>query len=423
MALLVAPPAGADEAQAPKLPEPFATPSVKNFSKVVGWPEDKMPTAPKGFTVTRFAKGLDNPRWLYQLPNGDLLVAESSGKKPNPEPKKLTPEEKEKEKLKKKSQPNGVSANRITILRDEDGDGKPELQREFLTGLSQPLGMALIGDMLYVANTDAVVRFPYKTGMTEITAEGEKVLDLPAGGYNAHWTRNILPSADGKSLFVTVGSSTNVDEERRDEKEPRRAAVLKLDLETKKYELFGTGLRNPVGLDIEPQTGALWTAVNERDGLGDHLVPDYITSVKPGGFYGWPYSYFGQNVDPRKKGERPDLVEKALVPDMALGAHTASLGLTFYTAKAFPERYRGGAFVGQHGSWNRSDFAGYKVAFVPFKGGMPSGPVEDFLTGFIKNNQEVYGRPVGVITTKDGALLVADDAGRAIWRVAATKGE
>ncbi len=385
-------------ADPPKLPEPNATPSVTKHPKVIGWPKDKMPTAPAGFEVTLFADGLDNPRWLHILPNGDVLAVESRG--PAKDPK--------------------MTAGRITLLRDADGDGKPEVKEAFSKELHSPIGVALIGETLFVANSDAVVTFPYKADQTKVEGKGRKVMDLPAGGYNNHWTRNLIASANGKKLYVSVGSASNVAENGTD-KELLRANILEVNPDGTGLRVFAAGLRNPVGMAWEPKSGALWTAVNERDNLGDDLVPDYITSVKDGAFYGWPYSYFGATEDPRRKGERPDLVAKALAPDVAVGAHTASLGLTFSTGTSFPEKYRTGAFIGQRGSWNRSKFAGYRVAFVPFKDGVPSGPVEEFLTGFIANENEVHGRPVGVAIAKDGALLVVDEPGNRIWRVAAKK--
>jgi glucose/arabinose dehydrogenase len=398
-------------ADPPALPPPFETKSVTKHPKVIGWPDGKTPKAPDGFAVSLYADKFDSPRWVYALPNGDVLVAEARTL-PKPDAK---PEVKEG--LKKSKTVTGTSANRITLLRDADGDGKPEVRETFLTDLNQPFGMALVGDQLYVANTDGVVKFPYKTGQTKIDAKGTPVLYLPIGGYNNHWTRNLLASADGKKLYVSVGSASNVGEKGMKE-ESLRANILEINPDGTGLRVFASGLRNPVGMAWEPHTRALWTAVNERDELGDELVPDYITSVKDGAFYGWPYSYYGQNEDPRRKGERPDLVAKAVVPDLAVGSHTASLGLAFYTATAFPEKYRGGAFVGQRGSWNRSQFAGYRVAFVPFKDGKPAGAVEDFLTGFIANADEVYGRPVCVCVAADGALLVTDDVTDRIWRVA-----
>ena len=398
---------------AAQLPPPNATPSAVKFPKVIGWPAGKTPTAPDGFTVSLFADDLDSPRWMYQLPNGDVLVAES---KTVPKPEKAAEASPEKKEGVKKSKMVGESANRITLFRAGDG-GKLE-RHVFAEGLKQPLGMALVGDALFVGCTDAVLRFPYKTGQTKLDGAGTKVMDLPAGGYNNHWTRNLLPNKDGTKLYVSVGSASNVGEHGTAE-EMLRANILEINLDGTALRVFASGLRNPVGMDWEPATGKLWTAVNERDELGDELVPDYLTSVKDGAFYGWPYSYFGDHVDPRRKGERPDLVAKAVVPDVPLGSHTASLGLAFCRGEAFPEKYRGGAFVGQHGSWNRSTFVGYKVVFVPFKDGKPTGKTEDFLAGFIANKDEVYGRPVGVTVLQDGSMLVTDDASDRIWRVTA----
>jgi glucose/arabinose dehydrogenase len=397
--------------QPPQLPAP--TKSAVKFSKVVGWPADKKPIAPDGFAVTLFADGLDSPRWMYQLPNGDVLVAES---KTEPKPLKEAEAKPEQKEGVQKAKMAGKSANRITLFRT-GADGKVE-RFAFAEGLKQPLGMALIGDALFVANTNAVVRFAYKDGQTKLEGKGQPVLDLPEGGYNNHWTRNVLPNKDGTKLYVSVGSASNVAE-RGTAEEMLRACILEANLDGTGLRVFASGLRNPVGMDWEPTTRTLWTAVNERDELGDELVPDYLTSVKDGAFYGWPYSYFGQIEDPRRKGERPDLVAKAVVPDVPVGSHTASLGLAFYRGEAFPAKYRGGAFVGQHGSWNRSEFSGYKVVFVPFKEGKPAGGMEDFLTGFMANADEVYGRPVGVTVLKDGSLLVADDAGNRIWRITA----
>ena len=387
-------------AEPPKLPPPNATRSATKFAKVIGWPDGKRPVAPPGFTVNLYADGLDNPRWLYFLPNGDLLVSESNS-------------------LPKKGMKKPPPANRITLFRGLK-DGKPLSRHVFAEGLNQPFGMCLVGDTLFIGNTDAVVAFPYKTGQTKLDGKGRKIIDLPAGGYNQHWTRNVIANKAGTKLYVTVGSASNVAE-RGTAVEMLRANILEMNLDGTALRVYASGLRNPVGVAWEPKTGVLWTAVNERDELGDNLVPDYITGVKPGAFYGWPYSYFGDHVDPRRKGERPDLVAKAMVPDMALGSHTASLGLMFYTGTAFPEKYSGGAFIGQHGSWNRSKFVGYRVAFVPFKNGKPAGALEDFLTGFIANADDVYGRPVCVTVAPDGALLVTDDASNRIWRVAAKK--
>ena len=366
-----------------KLVAPFSTPSARNRSNVVGWPAGRKPTAPAGFQVDLYADNLAGPRWSYVLPNGDVLVALSL-------------------------------AGKIVLLRDSDKNGRPDLRTDFLTDQSRPFGMLLLDGYLYVGNTDAVIRFRYQTGQTQITPPGETILDLPGGG---HWTRNLIASANGSKIYVSVGSSSNVDERGSDAKDPRRAAILEINPDGTGMRVFGSGLRNPVGMAWEPVTKMLWTAVNERDALGDGLVPDYITSVRDGAFYGWPYSYYGKNEDPRKKGQRPDLVSKAVVPDYATGAHTASLGLAFYTGTQFPEKYRGGAFIGQHGSWNRADFVGYKVAFVPFRNGKPAGSLEDFLSGFLVSAAQVYGRPVGVTVLPDGSLLVADDEGDKLWRV------
>lgn len=402
-------------ADPPNLPPPFETKSVVNHPKVIGWPTDKMPTAPDGFTVSLLADKFDSPRWVYVLPNGDILVAEARTLPPKQDKPKTEEEEKKEEGKKESRTVTGESANRITLLRVKDG--KVAMREPFLEGLNQPFGMALIGDDLFVANTDGVLRFPYKSGQTRVTEKGTPIVYLPLGGYNNHWTRNLLASADGKKLYISVGSASNVGE-RGMKEEALRANILEVNPDGTGLRVFASGLRNPVGMGWEPTTKTLWTAVNERDELGDELVPDYMTGVKDGGFYGWPYSYFGLNEDPRRKGERPDLVKKAIVPDVPLGSHTASLGLCFYTAEAFPAKYRGGAFVGQRGSWNRSQFAGYRVAFVPFKDGKAAGPPEDFLTGFIASENEVYGRPVCTCVAPDGSLLVTDDVTDRIWRVA-----
>jgi glucose/arabinose dehydrogenase len=377
-----------------------------------GWPEDARPRPAAGFTVTAYARGLDHPRWLYLLPNGDVLVAESA-----PPPKAGGgPIAWVRKRFMQRAGSAVPSANRITLLRDADGDGVAEERHAFLEGLNSPFGMALQGDQLYVANTDAILRFPYREGETRIDAQGTKVTDLPAGPINYHWTRNILFSQDGKRLYATVGSNSNVAEQGI-EAEHGRAAILEIDPASGAKRIFASGLRNPIGLAWQPQSAALWTVVNERDELGSDLVPDYMTRVVDGGFYGWPYSYFGRHVDERVEPRRPDLVERAIVPDYALGAHTASMGLAFYQGRLFPGRYAGGAFVGQHGSWNRNPRSGYKVIFVPFENGRPSGPPEDILTGFIDDEGEALGRPVGVAIDRQGAVLIADDVGDAIWRV------
>lgn len=391
---------------------------VVDIAPAKGWPAGGMPKAPPGFVVTALAGNLDHPRWLYVLPNGDVLVAETNAPK-RPEHGKGIKGAAMKVMMKKAGAAT-PSANRITLLRDADGDGIAEVRKAFLTGLNSPFGMALVGGTLYVANTDAVVRFPYKEGDTQITTPPEKVADLPAGPRNHHWTKSLVADREGAKLYVGVGSNSNVAEYGMGEEE-QRAAIREIDLANGQARTFAYGLRNPVGLAWEPKTGALWTAVNERDELGNDLVPDYMTSVKEGGFYGWPYSYFGQNVDERVKGPQPQLVAQAIKPDYALGSHTSSLGLCFYEAKLFPERYAGGAFVGQHGSWNRKPKSGYKVIFVPFKDGMPAGEPEDFLTGFIDANDNALGRPVGVAVDGQGALLVADDVGNVVWRIALAK--
>ncbi|HET6468546.1 MAG TPA: sorbosone dehydrogenase family protein [Geminicoccaceae bacterium] len=403
--------------QLPPLPAPYETPSVLNFSTVIGWPEGTRPTVPEGFEVTRWADGLDYPRWFHLLPNGDVLVAEA---RTVLQPKHDPDEPGVQGQIRSRSL--GTSANRITLLRDADRDGVPEIRETFLAGLNQPFGMALLGDRFYVANTDGVLVFPYRDGRTRIEGPGRKILELPAGGYNNHWTRNIVVGPGGRKLYVTVGSASNVGEYGMDE-EHRRACILEIDPDGSNERIYASGLRNPVGLDFEPETGVMWTAVNERDELGDELVPDYITSVEEGGFYGWPYAYFGRIEDPRRAGERPDLVARSLAPDFPVGSHTASLGLAFYRGTAFPERYRGGAFIGQHGSWNRTELSGYQVAFVPFRDGRPSGPMETFLSGFVVDQERslVHGRPCGVIELPDGSLLVADDAADTIWRVTARR--
>lgn len=383
---------------ADSLPLPYATKAVRNDSHVIGWPDGRTPIAPAGFTVNKYAGDLKTPRWIYVLPNGDVLVSCAK---------------------------TGLgSPDLILLFRGMDKNGQPTLRDTFLSGQNKPFGMLLLGDKFYVANTDGVWIFPYKSGQTKITANGKKILSLPANGYNNHWTRNLIANADGSKIYVTVGSGSNVAEHGIAYEE-HRANIIEINPDGSGERIFASGLRNPVGMGWAPGTHTLWTAVNERDNLGDDLVPDFMTSVKDGGFYGWPYSYFGQHIDPRisDKDQRPDLVKKAIMPDVPLGSHTASLGLTFYTGTAFPAKYQGGAFIGQHGSWNRSELTGYKVAFVPFKDGKPTGEPEDFLTGFIADTSksEVYGRPVGVTVLADGSLLVADDNSGVLWRVCAKK--
>jgi len=398
----------------PNLPRPDTSHEVVNHPRLVGWREGETPVAAQGFRVTRFAGGLDNPRWLEVLPNGDVLVAEAATLPKRAE----TAEERRMEEQSVRSGTSRPSANRISLLRDTDADGVAETRTALLEGLNQPFGMALAGERLYVANTDGVLRFPFRPGTTKIEARGEKILDLPAGGYNNHWTRTLRLAPDGRHLFVAIGSASNVGEYGMDE-ERRRAAILRVDLDGKSEKVFASGLRNPVGLGFEPRTGAMWTAVNERDMLGDDLVPDYITSVREDAFYGWPYSYFGQNEDPRMAGKAPELVARAVVPDYALGAHTSSLGLAFHDGRDLPQGWGEGVFVAQRGSWNRARFSGYRVLFVPFRDGKPSGEARDVLTGFMANAEtgEVRGRPYGVAVDGRGGILVADDTGNTVWRV------
>ncbi|HEU4372009.1 MAG TPA: sorbosone dehydrogenase family protein [Telluria sp.] len=385
-----------------------------NVAPIDPWPtKDAKPVAAPGIAVSAYARGLDHPRWIYVLPNGDVLVAETN--KPAPSEKEHGGIKGAIMKMEQKKAGAGVeSANRITLLRGVGADGMAASHYTFLTGLSGPFGMALVGNDLYVANADAVVRFPYKTGQTSITAQGVKFADLPAG-INHHWTKNIIASKDGKMLYVSVGSNSNVGENGMD-KEEGRAAIWQFDRATGKGRVFASGIRNPVGMAWNPQSGMLWTSVNERDELGNDLVPDYMTSVKDGAFYGWPYSYFGQHVDTRITPARPEMVAKAIAPDYALGAHTASLGLAFYDGALFPA-FKNGALVGQHGSWNRKPPSGYKLIFVPFTDGKPSGPPQDVLTGFLSADGKAYGRPVGVAVDKAGAILLADDVGNTIWRL------
>ncbi|CAM4356820.1 PQQ-dependent sugar dehydrogenase [Zobellia nedashkovskayae] len=376
-----------------ELVAPFSSKSVTKESKVIGWPEDKIPVAPEGFVVTRFADDLKHPRWTYIAPNDDIFVAEADTKN---------------------------SANQITLLRDSDEDGIVDNRYLFKEGLNQNFGMLVIDDFFYIANTDGLYRYPYKEGQTKLRGDGEKIVELSASGYNNHWTRNIITNKDRDKIYISVGSASNVGEQGM-EKEERRANILEVNLDGTGEIVYADGLRNPVGMDWNPVTEELWTAVNERDKIGDNLVPDYITSVKKGGWYGWPYSYYGSINDPRWQDDpHQDLVDKAIIPDVPVGSHTASLGLTFYKANQFPEKYSNGAFVGQHGSWNRAQFSGYKVVFVPFIDGKPQAP-KDFLSGFIANEEagEVYGRPVCVAVATDGSLLVNDDDSGIIWRIKA----
>ncbi|BBP69724.1 sorbosone dehydrogenase [Pseudomonas sp. Seg1] len=403
----------------PKLPEPNKTliPTV-NIAPAVGWPEGGKPTAAAGTQVAAFAEGLDHPRWLYVLPNGDVLVAETNAP-PKPDDSSGVRGWVMK-KVMGKAGAGVPSPNRITLLRDADHDGVAETRTVFLQNLNSPFGMTLVGNDLYVADTDRLLRFHYEAGATEIKSQPIKVTDLPGGTLNHHWTKNVIASKDGSKLYVTVGSNSNVGENGLD-KEEGRAAIWEVDRATGNHRIFASGIRNPNGLAWEPTSGALWTAVNERDEIGSDLVPDYITSVKDGGFYGWPFSYYGQHVDVRVEPQNLDLVAKAIAPDYAVGPHTASLGLTFAAGNTLPAQFKEGAFIGQHGSWNRKPHSGYKVIFVPFTGGKPRGAPVDVLTGFLDKDENALGRPVGVVIDQQGGLLVADDVGNKVWRVSSAK--
>ena len=403
----------------PTLPLPHESilPTV-NIAPAIGWPVDGKPEAATGTTVAAFMRNLDHPRWLYVLPNGDVLVAET-----NAPPK---PDDGNGIKgwvmglVMKKAGAGVPSANRITLLRDTNGDGVADVHSVLLNGLNSPFGMALVGNNLYVANADAVIKFPYNKGDLHILAPATKVVDLPGGPINHHWTKNLIPSADGTKLYVTVGSNSNVSE-RGMAAESERAAIWEVDINNGAHRILASGLRNPNGLAWEPSNGALWTVVNERDEIGGDLVPDYLTSVQDGGFYGWPYSYYGQHVDERAQPPQSAMVNKAIIPDYALGSHTASLGLASSFGTSLPAPFTNGMFIGQHGSWNRKPHSGYKVIFVPFESGKPAGQAIDVLTGFLSKKGEAYGRPVGVAIDKQGALLVADDVGNVVWRLTANK--
>lgn len=402
----------------PQLPPPRETllPTV-HIAPAKSWPQGAAPTAAAGLHVTAFATGLRHPRSVFVLPNGDVLAVETDTP-PKPEDGKgikgfiYT-------QVQKEAGASQGSANRITLLRDANGDGVADQRSVLLGGLNSPFGVALIGNDLYVANTDALVRFPYHAGDTRISVPGVKVVDLPAGPLNHHWTKNVVASPDGQRLYVSVGSNSNAGENGI-EAEAGRAAIWEVDPKTGDHRIYASGLRNPNGLAIQPGSGQLWTSVNERDELGSDLVPDYMTAVKEGGFYGWPYSYFGQHVDDRVKPQRPDLVATAIKPDYALGPHVAALGLAFSHPGSLPPQFHDGAFVGEHGSWNRRPPSGYEVVFVPFANGRPSGMPIDVLTGFVDGNGDALGRPVGVALDRDGALLVADDVGNTVWRVTGT---
>jgi len=404
-----------NQVQSENLSSANPTKSVRNYCKVIGW-KGEIPEAPAGFVVEKLADGFENPRWMYITPNGDILVAESNSNHSLIEKVGGT--------LLGASRSNNLrhSADRITLLRDSDKDGFPELKETFLAGLNQPFGMLIMGKWLYVGNTNALVRYPYFTGQTKITGQPEKIVDLPAGKPNRHWARNIITNSDSSKIYIAVGSGSNVAENGI-ASELLRANILEINIDGSDLNIYASGLRNPTGMGWAPGTKTLWTVVNERDGLGDELVPDYFTSVRQGGFYGWPYTYFGQNEDSRVKDTKPVAVKNTIVPDVNLGSHTASLGLAFYTGDSFPEKYKGGVFIAQHGSWNRSKLAGYKVIFIPFSNGKPSGKAEDFLTGFIANleKNEVHGRPVGIIVMPDGSLLITDDISNTIWKVHAVK--
>lgn len=397
----------------PKLPAPEKSliPTM-NIAPAQPWPQGTRPTPAAGLVATAYGTGLDHPRWLYVLPNGDVLVAESN--KPKNAPAESGVRAKVQGMVQKEAGAGVESPNRIILLRGIGANGAAATKTTFAQDLNSPFGMTLVGSDLYIANADALWRFPYKTGETTLSGKGTKVMDLPAG-INHHWTKNVVASPDGKKLYVTVGSNSNVADKGM-EIEQGRAAIWEYDIASGKSRIYASGLRNPNGMDFQPQTKVLWTAVNERDEIGNELVPDYMTSVKEGAFYGWPYSYYGQHVDDRVKPQKPDMVAKAIAPDYALGAHTASLGLAFYNADLLPQ-FKNGALIGQHGSWNRKPHSGYKLIFVPFNNGKPSGPPQDVLTGFLSKDGKAYGRPVGVAVDKQGAILLADDVGNIVWRI------
>ena len=377
------------------LPKPFATASAERRTKVIGWPEGQAPTVPEGFVVKRFATDLEHPRWIYVLPNSDVLIAEANDAEKG-------------------------SADRITLLRDTNNDGEADERHVFLEqGLQQPFGMTLLGDDFYVANTNNITRYPYTAGANTIDKPGTVIHDIPADGYNHHWTRNIEVAASGEQLLLTIGSSSNVGEHGMD-KEARRAKIFTLEPDGSNETVLASGIRNPNGLDYNPVTGQLWAAVNERDELGDNLVPDYVTSIKPGGFYGWPYKYYGEHIDPRWQERMPEEAAKTpLIPDIAVGSHTATLDLEFYEGKTFPQRYHNGLFAAQHGSWNRAKYNGYRIIFMPFEDGQPTGEIEEFMGGFLKSSEtdEAYGRPSAVREMPNGMLLIADDDANTIWSV------
>jgi len=402
---------------APVLPEPRRSliPTVE-IAPATAWAPGQQPVPAPGMQVNAFATGLEHPRWLYVLPNGDVLVAETNA----PPRARDGIRARVAAWVMKRAGAGVPSADRISLLRDADGDGVAELRTVFLDGLRSPFGMALVEDRLYVANTDAVVSVPYRTGQIRSEAPPTKLLDLPAGPLNHHWTKSLVASGDGSKLYVGVGSNSNVGEHGL-ESEQGRAAIWEIERSSGAYRIHASGLRNPVGMAWEPGSGELWTVVNERDELGSDLVPDYMTSVRPGGFYGWPYSYFGHHVDKRVKPRRPDLVERAIVPDYALGPHTASLGLAFAQGNRLPPQFSRGVFIGQHGSWNRVPRSGYQVVFVRFADGRPQGMPVTVLDGFLDEDGNARGRPVGVEVDRRGDLLVADDVGNTVWRVSASE--
>ncbi len=407
----------------PVLPEPSEELiAAVGVPKVLGWKPGETPQVPRGFKIEAMATGLANPRTVWPLPNGDILVVETDRQGTEPVDRPKDP-------IRdfimsvahggggaKETSGSEGKPQRITLLRDGDGDGNPELRTVLLDHLNSPFGLAVVGGQLYVANTDAVVRYPFTPGQTKITAPGQKVIDLPGGLIDHHWTKSLVASPDGSKLYAGVGSNSNV-QERGPEAETNRAAIWEIDPKTGAFRVFASGLRNPNGLTFYPGTNTLWTVVNERDEIGPNLVPDYMTSVKDGAFYGWPYSYYGQHVDARARPQRPDLVARAIPPDYALGSHVAALGLAFYTGSSFPAGYRGGAFVGEHGSWNRIEHNGYRVVFIRFGNGRPVGKPITFVAGFLTPNGEAHGRPVGVAVDRTGALIIADDVGNTVWRV------
>jgi len=399
----------------PALPavQQYLLPPIR-IAKAVSWGNGEAPTVPQGTQVHALASGFVHPRSVYVLPNGDVLVVESNGPKaPVYRPKDIITGW-----VQSFAGAKAKDENRITLLRDTNGDGIPELRTVFLDHLNSPFGVALVGNDLYVANTDSIVRYPYQEGQTSITAAGTKLTDLPGGPIDHHWTKSLLASGDGSKLYVGVGSNSNIGENGI-EAEYERAAIWEVDRASGAHRIFASGIRNPTGLQWEPETGKLWAIANERDEIGPDLVPDYLTSVRDGGFYGWPYSYYGQHLDPRIMPQRPDLVATAIAPDYALSSHVAPLGVAMYTGNGLP--YRSGAFVSEHGSWDRTPLNGYKVVFVPFNGGHPSGPAQDVVTGFLDANDHARGRPVGLAVDRSGALLIADDVGNTVWRVSAAK--